>query len=85
MKTTTGDLYYTLLEYLILELGMGTNLTKIDYDKFDILATACLIKSKWKFMYQHDISISHDIIVPTNTTMDCTIMTEFTKFNPEKS
>jgi hypothetical protein len=33
LQTTTGNLYRTSLEYLILELGMGTDLNSIDYDK----------------------------------------------------
>jgi hypothetical protein len=62
-NTTTGQLYRTSLEYLILELGMGTTLHEINYKKFNALATNSLIKSTWEFLHSNNIVLNHDITV----------------------
>jgi hypothetical protein len=66
INSTNGLLYRTSLEYLILEIGMGTNLTQIDFNKYQHLATNCLLKSTWEFIYTHKITLEHDITVPKN-------------------
>lgn len=44
INLTTGKLYRTSLEYLLLELGISTNISQIDYKTYQILATNSLIK-----------------------------------------
>jgi hypothetical protein len=82
LKLTTDQLYCTSLEYLILEVGMGINLADIPYDKYQHLATNCLLKSTWEFLSNHNINLQHDITVPKNTSYDYPIMPEFCKYNP---
>jgi hypothetical protein len=82
MQTTTGKLYRTSFEYLILQLGMGTDLRSIDYDKYNLLASSGLCKSTWKFLFEHNITLHHDIIVPKNTVSDIPLMTELCRLNP---
>jgi hypothetical protein len=82
MQTTTGKLYRTSFEYLILQLGMGTDLSSIDYDKYNLLASSGLVKSTWKFLFEHNITLHHDIIVPKNTVSDIPLMTEICRLNP---
>jgi hypothetical protein len=76
-NTTTGKLYQTTLEHLILEVGIDTNLTMVDFSKYNILATNSLIKRTWGFLFKNKIIIDHNIIVPKNTTHDTPIMAEF--------
>jgi hypothetical protein len=81
-RSTTGLLYKASLEYLILEIGMGTNLTIIDYNKYQSLATNSLIKSNWQFINRHQITLHHDIKVPANTTDDLLLMPTLCKLQP---
>jgi hypothetical protein len=67
-NTITGHLYRTSLEYLILELGMGTSLHQVDYERFNGLVTNSLVKSTWEFINHHKITLVHDIVVPQNMT-----------------
>jgi hypothetical protein len=55
-KTTSGQLYRISLEYLILELGMGTDIHQVDYKKYQTLAMNSLIKSTWEFIHTHKIT-----------------------------
>jgi hypothetical protein len=80
-NTKTGQLYCTSLEYLILELGMGTNLHEINYKKYHYLAMNSLIKNTWEFINQHSITLFHDIVVPKNTTHNQPIMTVIYRLN----
>jgi hypothetical protein len=64
LNTITRKLYRMSFEFLILELGMNTNLALLDYNKYKHLATSCLVKSTWKFLYDHNITLQHDIKVP---------------------
>jgi hypothetical protein len=82
INSTTGLLYCTSLEYLILELGMGTNLTQIDFNKYQHLATNCLLKSTWEFIYIHKITLQRDITVPKNTSQDVPLMPIFCSLDP---
>jgi hypothetical protein len=82
LQTTTGKLYRTSFEYLILELGMGTDLSSIDYDKYKLLASSGLVKSTWRFLFEHNITLNHDIIVPKNTVSDIPLMPELCRLNP---
>jgi hypothetical protein len=81
-NTTSGQLYRSSLEYLILELGMGTDISAIDYAKYQHLATNSLIKSTWKFLNENCITLSHDISLPKNTVDDKPLMIEICRFNP---
>jgi hypothetical protein len=69
-------------EFLILELGMNTNFAILDYNKYKCLATSCLVKSTWKFLYDHNITLQHDIKVPKNTVYDLPLMPEICRQNP---
>ncbi len=80
INSTTGQLYCTSLEYLLLEIGISTNLTLVDFDKFHVLATNSLVKSSWSFLHQnHDITLQHNIEIPKNTLHDQSIMAEICK------
>jgi hypothetical protein len=81
-NTTSGQLYRTSLEYLILELGMGTDISAIDYAKYNHLATNSLIKSTWKFLNENHITLTHDMSIPHNTVDDKPLMVEVCRFNP---
>jgi hypothetical protein len=74
--TTTGQLYCTSFEYLLLELSMNTDISTVDYTVYHTLTTNCLIKSTWEFLCQHNIKLQHDIDVPKNTTNDYPLMPE---------
>jgi hypothetical protein len=54
-NTITGRLYRTSIELLILEIGMGTSLHSISFPYFSNLASNSLVKSTWKFLYDHQI------------------------------
>lgn len=62
--TTTGNLYKTTLELLILELGMGTNLLQIPFNLTGHIATDSLIKSSWEFLYNNNFQLKHNINFP---------------------
>jgi hypothetical protein len=62
--TTTGHLYVTSMELLLLELGMGTILHNIPFISVANLATNSLVKSTWKFLYDHQIHLMHNIRLP---------------------
>jgi hypothetical protein len=76
-NTTTGKLYRTSLEYLILEIGISTDLSSIDFNLYHTLATDCLVKNTWEFLYTYNIKLEHDITIPKNMTHDSPIMYEF--------
>jgi hypothetical protein len=73
-NTTTGHLYRASIEHLILELDMDTDLSVVNYKKFQGLATNSLIKSTWEFLYTHKIRLKHDIEIPKNTSRDIPLM-----------
>jgi hypothetical protein len=58
------------------------DLSYIDYSKYHILATDCLVKNTWKFLYTHNITLEHDITVPKNITHDLPIMYELSTNHP---
>lgn len=80
-NSTTGQLYRTSLEYLFLEIGLSTNLTLVDYDKYKDLATNSLVKSTWAFIHKHRITLTHNIEVPRNTLNDRNLMAELCTIN----
>jgi hypothetical protein len=49
--TTTGRLYVTSIELLILEIGTGTSLHNIPFPTVSYLATNSLVKSTWPFHF----------------------------------
>jgi hypothetical protein len=81
-NSTTVQLYRTSLEYLILELGISTNVTMISYEKYHYLATNSIVKNTWEFLNRHNISFDHDITVPKNTLYDISIMLQLCNHNP---
>jgi hypothetical protein len=81
-QTITGQLYRMSIEYLLLEIGMESNLTRINYNTYQHLATNCLIKNTWEFLQKNNIILEHDIMVPKNTTNDRQIMIKFRSAQP---
>jgi hypothetical protein len=69
------------LEHLLLEVGISTNLTLVNYDKYQTFATNCLVKSTWEFLYKHNMSLEHNITIPKNTVHDQPLMLEICKHN----
>lgn len=59
--SSTGLLYRTSLENLILETGVGAYVLSLPYPALSPLATNSLIKSSWAFLHQYDIQMTHDI------------------------
>jgi hypothetical protein len=55
-STTTGYLYQTSLELLLLEIGMGTDLHLVSYELTSNLATNSLIKSTWQFLNSNNLA-----------------------------
>jgi hypothetical protein len=53
---------------------METDLSLVNYTKYQGLATNSLIKSTWEFLFTHKIRLKHDIDVPKNTTQDIPLM-----------
>ncbi len=82
--TITGQFYRTSLEYLLLELGMSTDISAIDYNNYHSLATNGLVKSTWEFLCQHNITLRHDIDIPKNTLHDYPIMSEIRHLDVSK-
>jgi hypothetical protein len=66
--TITGQIYRTSLEYLLLELGMSTDISAMDYNNYHSLATNGLVKSTWEFLCQHNITLQHNIDIPKKHT-----------------
>jgi hypothetical protein len=77
--TTTGHLYVTSMELLLLELGVGTILHNIPFISVANLATNSLIKSTWKFLYDHQIHLMHNICLPMQRQEDVILMERFHK------
>jgi hypothetical protein len=75
--TTTGKLYKTSLELLLLELGMGTCLHNIPFDHAAHISTDSLIKSSWQFLNTNDLQLHHDITFTPQRTGDKILMCEF--------
>jgi hypothetical protein len=72
VKSTTGLLYRTSLEYLLLEVDMDVNLTAVDFPTFHMLATDSLIKSTWEFLNKHNMIDNGPFTTPSPLTQyDC--------------
>jgi hypothetical protein len=55
---------------------------QIDFNKYQHLATDCLLKSTWEFIYTHQITLHPDISLPKNTTNDIPLTPEFCRLDP---
>ena len=53
----TGRLMQVSLEMCQLDVGIGSQLFTLDYDKFHSLTEESWIKQLWKFLHEHKISI----------------------------
>jgi hypothetical protein len=62
-NTTTGSLYRTSLELMIIETGVGTDLLNLNFNTLSKICMASLLKSLWKFLFDADIQIHHDIML----------------------
>jgi hypothetical protein len=49
--TTTGSLYRTLVDLLVIKVGMGMDVLNLDFNKLSILGTNSLVKRSWKFLH----------------------------------
>jgi hypothetical protein len=76
-NTTTGSLYRTLVELLIVEAGMGTNIFNLNYKQLSKMRTESLVKSSWKFLHDARIQLHHDISIPLPRTGDQPLMPLF--------
>jgi hypothetical protein len=79
-STTTGFLFQTSLELLLLEVGMGTDLHNINIDLASPLATASLVKSYWLFLNNNNLCLHlcllHNILLPYQCLDDKQLMSE---------
>jgi hypothetical protein len=85
INSTTGKLYKSSLEFLLLELGISTDIASVNYEKYKSLTTHALVKNTWEFLNTHKITLNHNITIPKNTTMDILIMPEICKKHPSKA
>lgn len=61
----TALLYKASLDYLVLEVGIGASVLEHSFHELGLLAMNSLIKSSWVFMYDSDIKLCHNIVVPS--------------------
>ncbi len=61
-RSNTGKLY-RVLEFLLLERGLGTELHLLQHETLQLLATDSLAKSTCQFLFQHNLELCHDIII----------------------
>jgi hypothetical protein len=81
-RTNLGKLYRNRLENMILEVGMGTDILRINPQAIHLLATDTLIKSTCLFLLQHNLELKHDISMPLLRHGDQIIMEVFGRYNP---
>jgi hypothetical protein len=80
--TTMGSLYRTSFEVMLIELGMGTDLTSMETTTMSFLATDSLIKSSLLFLRKHNIELRHDISLPFLRSADKILMNSFIQLSP---
>jgi hypothetical protein len=73
----TGSLYHALIETLILEVSLGANVLNESFNCFHLLAKESAIKTTWEFMWDHQITLQHDIAMPSIRKNDTPLMTLF--------
>jgi hypothetical protein len=76
-NTTSGNLYKTSTELLIIEIGLGNDFSTKDYQQFSDLCTNLLVKSSWKFLYETGIQMKHVIILKPPRENDYPLMKMF--------
>jgi hypothetical protein len=81
-RSTTGKLYKTSLELLIIELGMGTDLHLVPVDVIRSIATDTLIKSTCLFLNTHNLELHHNINMTPLREGDQLLMQVFYLQNP---
>jgi hypothetical protein len=81
-NTTMGNLYRTSLEILIIELGMGTDLSSIPPQTMASIATNSLIKSSILFLLKQNIDLIHDISLLPLRQGDKILMSCFAQMSP---
>jgi len=72
--TDTGILYRISLELLLLEVGVSSRISMLDYDQLSILASPSLVKSTWKFLSEYQIHLEHDLQISSPRVNDQPIM-----------
>ncbi len=77
LKTTTGELYRTSLELLFIELGLGLQLHLISYPDMAQMASNSLVKITWKFLWDNEVELRHEIELETQWTGDNSLMNSF--------
>jgi hypothetical protein len=83
--STTGKLYRSSLEVLILEIGMGEEIQNLPEDVVDTLATDSLVKSTCQFLQKYDLTLLHDIKIKPLREDDQLIMKAFYALSPTSS
>jgi len=81
LRATTGKLYRTSFEILFIELGLGTNLSKISKESIAGLATLSLATSSLLFLSQHKLVLKHDIKLKIPRQGDSILMSQFLHHN----
>jgi hypothetical protein len=81
-RTAMGSLYRTSFEVMLIELGMGTDLSSMEPTTMSFLATDSLIKSSLLFLGKHNIELMHDISLPPLCTADKILMNCFIQLSP---
>jgi hypothetical protein len=79
--TTTGQLYHTSCELMILEKGMETEVFSMPYVKIQVQATNSLIKSSLEFCSTYDLQLKHDISILVPEQGDKALMLLFYENN----
>jgi hypothetical protein len=58
---------------------MGTSLHSISFSSFSNVVTNSLVKSTWKFLYDYQIELHHNIHIPPQRQGDQILMEQFCK------
>ena len=60
-----GQILEAQFEQCSLEIGVGTHLLDLSYNRYNILLTDCWAKSTWEFCHKYNIQIKGEYKLPT--------------------
>jgi hypothetical protein len=74
LRSITGQLYTTSLEFLHLELGSFLPLSSFTFEDTEHLVTQSLVKSSWQFLNKRKLSLQTDLNLPPQRENDSVLM-----------
>ena len=79
-ETMTGALLRSSMEYLHLEVGIGSPFFQDNYEVWSDLATDCWLKHVWQFQQDQSLRVDHTVpVVMKQTVHDAFLMPLFVK------